>query len=197
MRKLKIASVVIFAFCIVLLFVLRAIYLYDDGITVEELTLYGIENGVGVMCGEVADGVLVSVPTDMSVEDIVSVSSDPHIAYLKLYKDDPYNIRVIKAEIVGVAPGLAELYVTSPDGKFVSEKYTVNCYKAEESEITVTTEAETDMTVTDMIDDPVYVTPSGTKYHLDKSCAGETGYAIALEEAVAKEYLPCKKCATK
>ena len=196
MKKLKIASVIIFAVCIAVVFILRGVYMKDDGIIAEALTLYGIENGVGIACGESADGVFVSVPTEMSVKDIVSVSSDPNIAYLKLNKDEPYNVRVIKAEVVSVSPGIAELYVTSPDGKYVSERFTVNCYSSEESVTTAVTESQTAPVTSALLDCPVYVTPSGTKYHLDRSCAGSTAYAVELESAVS-EYLPCKKCATK
>lgn len=40
----------------------------------------------------------------------------------------------------------------------------------------------------------VYITPTGTKYHLDKNCAGVNAQAVSLESAQQK-YSPCKKCA--
>ena len=41
----------------------------------------------------------------------------------------------------------------------------------------------------------VYVTPSGEKYHLSESCAGENAIATTLWDVRQYEYEPCGKCA--
>ena len=41
----------------------------------------------------------------------------------------------------------------------------------------------------------VYVTPSGTKYHLDPDCGGENSAPTTLEKATQSGKTPCKKCA--
>lgn len=41
----------------------------------------------------------------------------------------------------------------------------------------------------------VYITPTGKRYHYLSSCAGENGYTVSLNNAIASGYTPCKKCA--
>lgn len=41
----------------------------------------------------------------------------------------------------------------------------------------------------------VYITPTGSKYHLDQDCGGENSTATTLESAENRGYGPCKKCA--
>lgn len=49
-------------------------------------------------------------------------------------------------------------------------------------------------------DDPqsntVYITPTGKRYHLLSTCGGKNSYAVSLDEALAKNLTPCKKCAS-
>lgn len=40
----------------------------------------------------------------------------------------------------------------------------------------------------------VYVTPSGKKYHLSKTCPGKNAKPITLEEAISSGRDACKKC---
>lgn len=41
----------------------------------------------------------------------------------------------------------------------------------------------------------VYITPTGTKYHLDLDCGGENSTATTLDKAENSGYEPCRKCA--
>ena len=41
----------------------------------------------------------------------------------------------------------------------------------------------------------VYRTPSGKRYHYDPACGGKNAYEVALEDALADDLTPCKKCA--
>lgn len=41
----------------------------------------------------------------------------------------------------------------------------------------------------------VYITPTGSKYHLSASCAGENAIPTTLEDAENTGYTPCAKCA--
>lgn len=41
----------------------------------------------------------------------------------------------------------------------------------------------------------VYITPTGSKYHYDNNCNGGTYIASTLDEALALNLTPCKKCA--
>lgn len=40
-----------------------------------------------------------------------------------------------------------------------------------------------------------YITPSGKRYHLSQSCAGENAIKTTIAEASDKGYTPCAKCA--
>ncbi|MBQ7580658.1 MAG: hypothetical protein IJU39_05055 [Clostridia bacterium] len=40
----------------------------------------------------------------------------------------------------------------------------------------------------------VYATPSGKRYHFSPQCAGDTCFAITIEEALAHSLTPCQKC---
>lgn len=44
--------------------------------------------------------------------------------------------------------------------------------------------------------DTVYITPTGKRYHLLSTCGGKNSYAVSLDEALAKNLTPCKKCAS-
>lgn len=40
-----------------------------------------------------------------------------------------------------------------------------------------------------------YITPSGNRYHLSQSCAGENAIKTTIADASDKGYTPCAKCA--
>lgn len=40
-----------------------------------------------------------------------------------------------------------------------------------------------------------YITPSGKRYHLSQSCAGESAIQTTIADASDKGYTPCAKCA--
>ena len=40
-----------------------------------------------------------------------------------------------------------------------------------------------------------YITPSGNRYHLSQSCAGENAIQTTIADASDKGYTPCAKCA--
>lgn len=40
----------------------------------------------------------------------------------------------------------------------------------------------------------VYITKSGSKYHISNTCNGATYYQISLQEALEKGYTPCLRC---
>lgn len=42
---------------------------------------------------------------------------------------------------------------------------------------------------------PVYVTPTGVRYHLDKECGGVNSTPTTIEDATRLGYTPCQKCA--
>lgn len=44
--------------------------------------------------------------------------------------------------------------------------------------------------------DTVYITPTGKRYHKNKSCSGKNAQQSTLDNATAKGLTPCKKCAT-
>ncbi len=43
----------------------------------------------------------------------------------------------------------------------------------------------------------VYITSSGTKYHLKNNCSKGTYYSVLKSEAIEKGYEPCKRCVGK
>jgi len=46
-----------------------------------------------------------------------------------------------------------------------------------------------------VLDGSVYITPSGKRWHIEKSCAGESAEQVTKEEAEGRGLTPCKKCA--
>lgn len=194
MKKLKIITVVGFAAAIVLLFILRAPYVGKKTITAEEFAVSGIQNGIAIECGDVLEDVYITVPDGVSFEEVISVSTAPDVAYILIDYDDAENDRVLCAEVVGLSPGIAKIYVRSADGSKVSEKYTVNIISSGSTVSNTESPAASPESV-QLPDNAVYVTPSGTKYHLRSKCAGDTAKAVSLEEAVENGYLPCKICA--
>lgn len=188
---IKVGIVAVFAALVVLFLVLRVSYNDKKPITSTEFYVYGLTDGVGIECGKNLDSVYISFPNFVDVSNIYSVSTDPDVAYLKIDKENILGNRVLMCEVVTLKPGIAELYVRTSSGDLVSESYTVNVYESGETSVSTTT--------TDVADElkkgNVFVTPTGTKYHLKRSCAGNTAYQIKLEEAVNKGCLPCKSCA--
>lgn len=54
---------------------------------------------------------------------------------------------------------------------------------------------ESDTEKEDAAEDCVYITPSGKRWHLEASCAGENAEPVELKNAENRGYTPCKKCA--
>lgn len=195
MKKIGIITAVLAFAMTAGVFVLRCLYSGDDGIKSAEMKITGLKSGIAVEYGDVIGEIYVSVPDSIEAEEIISVSSDPKIAYIKLYTDDLIGERIVKAEVIAVSPGIAELYLRTADEAFLTEKYEINVIADETVSSVATGESETSFNNTDKT--AVYITPSGTKYHLSSSCAGENCTAVELYEAVSEGYEPCKNCAMK
>ena len=188
---IKIGVFAVFAALVVLFLILRISYNDKDPITSTEFYIYGRTDGIGIECGKNFDPVYVSFPNYIAVSDIYSVSTDPDVAYLSIDKDNVLGNRILACEVVTLKPGIAELYIRTSNGDLVSERYIVNVYESGESSVSpVITDVEDELEKGN-----VFVTPTGNKYHLKRTCAGNTAYQITLEEAVNKGCLPCKSCA--
>ncbi|MBE6708950.1 MAG: hypothetical protein E7578_06895 [Ruminococcaceae bacterium] len=187
MKKFNIIILIIAAALTVSVLVVRFYTNGGEKITASELKITGIKNGIALECGTTIDGIYVSVPDGYTADEIISVSSDTDVAYLKVHKDSVFGERSVKAELIGVSSGIAEVYLRI--GDVFTEKYTVNVV----GDGTSSTETEDLPTEIDGV--AVYITQTGTKYHLKRSCAGDGGTAMGLEDAVAAGYLPCKNCA--
>lgn len=76
------------------------------------------------------------------------------------------------------------------------EAYPQNSHLPNESsdEHTSDVSAPSEVDTSDL--DTVYITPSGQKYHLSKSCAGANATPVSYDEAILSR-TPCKKCAVK
>ena len=53
---------------------------------------------------------------------------------------------------------------------------------------------EPDVSNTENVENRVYRTPTGKKYHLDAECGGKNSYSITMEEALNTALEPCSKC---
>jgi len=153
--------------------------------TGDVISLYGVTNMTAGNAGETMEGLLITLPSEVSIENIVSVSSNPEVAYIEISRDSEDN-RTYGAKIVMKSPGIVRLKVSSTDGKYVSKELTINVV-GETTEITTV--------ITEQPEGYVYVTPTGKKYHLRSSCAGKTSFPIEFEVAVEEGYTPCKSCA--
>lgn len=122
----------------------------------------------------------------------------------------------LQVEIYAKNPGTTKMRIESLDGTIVSNAITIEVIgepetvtEAEpesEPETEPETEASTEAAITttapsDKSDNSgkstsqtVYTTPTGSKYHFSKSCAGKNAIERSLDE-VKDTYEPCKKCA--
>ncbi len=192
MSKLRIITIAVISVIVTAVLILRGSY-GNEEIERANFAIQGLKNGIALEAGAEIGDIYVTVPTDMKPSNVISVSSDQNVAYLRLEKNDADVNGLVLAKVIGVSEGIAEIYVRSADGKILSEKYKINVIAAE-NVITESVSYETEETV---IENAVYVTPTGTKYHLRKSCAGKSARATDLESAVENGYEPCKSCAMK
>ncbi len=119
---------------------------------------------------------------------IVPVSSDEKIAVLHYERDGGAGHFIYTVE--GLSAGEAYVYFTAHDGAVSSELIRVRVKQPKESE-----PSETEPTpVFEGKDRTVYVTKSGTRYHLKQSCAGENAVETRLSEVFLTNP-PCKICA--
>jgi len=195
MKKFNLFVIVLSITAFVVVLVLRMQYKEHDGMSSDSLAVYGLVNGIAVESGDVIDGIYISLPDGLDPDEMISVSSDPDVAYIVI--GEAGKDRMINSRIEALSAGIAELYIRSADGNLSTQKYTVNVIANSET-VDITTSDVADFDDTENFQDDfvyVYVTPTGEKYHLSSNCAGDTGMCITLEEAVAKEYEPCKRCA--
>lgn len=141
--------------------------------------------------------------------DFVPVFSDDDIATAEVYSIIDYSYEVwirVKAK----NPGTTTMHVETYDGTVKSEEITIEVigesptYSVDSGSSTEkTTEPTTEETTTretsteketKSTSRTVYITPSGSKYHFSKSCAGDNAIETSLDE-VKDAYQPCKKCA--
>lgn len=196
MRWLKVSTVILALLSVTALLVMRMNYREKHSIESDEFSVYGIKNGIAIECGEEMNGISISLPAGIAMGDVISVSSDTNIAYLKMDSENIENDRVVNASIIAVSEGIADVYVRSAEGDKESLRYTVNVYSDSDaiSELSVTgTFGTTENKDNDVL--CVYITKYGTKYHLSKKCAGDTAQELTLADAVSNGYLPCKNCA--
>ena len=146
---------------------------------------------------------------DLLNSDFVPVFSDDDIATAEVYSIIDYSYEVwIKVKAKN--PGTTSMYVETYDGTVKSEEITIEVigesptYSVDSGSSTEkTTEPTTKETTTrettteketKSTSRTVYITPSGSKYHFSKSCAGDNAIETSLDE-VKDTYQPCKKCA--
>lgn len=121
----------------------------------------------------------------------------------------------VQVTVSALNPGKTTMYIETADGTIRSNRITVEVVGEKTTyswqtdsateETTETTTAETttketttrETTTEETTKDnsrTVYITPSGSKYHYSKSCAGDNAMERTLNE-VKDAYDPCKKCA--
>lgn len=140
--------------------------------------------------------------------DFVPVFSDDDIATAEVYSIIDYSYEVwIKVKAKN--PGTTTMYVETYDGTVKSEEITVEVVgekpelawttepAADETQPAAeTTERETERTTESTTKDTsitVYITPTGSKYHYSRSCAGDNAIETTLNQ-VKDTYEPCGKC---
>lgn len=145
---------------------------------------------------------------DVLNSDFVFVYSDDSIAKCDVQFLTDSSITV---SVTGYAPGTTKMYIETTDGTIRSNEITIEVLGRPAAETTTeettteTTTAETttketttrETTTEETTKDnsrTVYITPSGSKYHYSKSCAGDNAMERTLNE-VKDTYDPCKKCA--
>lgn len=146
---------------------------------------------------------------DLLNSDFVPVFSDDDIATAEVYSIIDYSYEVwIKVKAKN--PGTTTMHVETYDGTVKSKEITVEVigesptYSVDSDSTTErTTESTTKETTsketttekeTKATSRTVYITPSGSKYHYSRSCAGDNAIETTLDE-VKDTYEPCKKCA--
>lgn len=152
----------------------------------------------------------------LSPDSIVAISSDPSIATAEISSDSDSSY--IYYTITALSAGTAYIHFETVGGAVCSGKIEITvlpdtCGTLPSTDDTATNES-TDPTATATsggIDAPatsstttetddgttatVYITPTGSKYHLIKECAGKNAIEKSLDE-ISASYDPCKKCAS-
>lgn len=141
---------------------------------------------------------------DILNSDFVFVYSDDSIAKcdVQFLTDSSITVRV-----TGYAPGTTTMHIETTDGTIKSNEITIEVLGRPAAAETTTQETTTEATTTETTikettteattkdtSRTVYITPSGSKYHYSKSCAGDNAIERTLNE-VKDAYEPCKKCA--
>lgn len=181
---------------------------------IKSITLTSEEKQIKLTEGETSDNLsFVAETDDLDTDDIEFVTNDPSVAYATYVKVHGENEVIFR--INAVEKGMTSVYFRTRDRTVVSDKITVY---VSESSVAQTEEAveprampsdgdtaqsETDNEQIAEDNEPApanpngdiaYVTPTGKRYHLRKTCAGKNAKEITLDEA-KKTYTPCKKCA--
>lgn len=145
---------------------------------------------------------------DVLKSDFVFNFSDDDLVSAEIMFLNDYNFDL---RITAFHPGTTTLYIETADGKIKSNVITITVLGTPEqstalttteqetttqetSTAVTTTERETTESTTKDTSRTVYITPSGSKYHYSKSCAGDNAIETTLNQ-VKDSYEPCKKCA--
>lgn len=189
----------------------------ESGITA--VTVLDEDMIIELMLGENEEENYFVVETDkeFSIADLLCVCEDSGVADIACNMTKVDNVIRFTVKAVGV--GETEVYFGARGSNIISES--VKIIVAEGESVTITTTvvqstvqtdtvfanstlatdsyvAENNNTTTSVAaadnSQVVYITPSGKKYHLSKSCAGANAIETTFQEA-SKSREPCKKCA--
>ena len=181
---------------------------------IRSIKLTAEERQLKLTEGETSDELsFVAETDDLDTDDIEFVTNDPSVAYATYVKVHGENEVIFR--INAVEKGMTSVYFRTRDRTVVSEKIKVYVSESSVDQTaesvephdmpsdgdTVPSEPDDEQTAEDIESVPsklngeiVYVTPTGKRYHLRKTCAGKNAKEITLDEA-KKTYTPCKKCA--
>ena len=149
------------------------------------------------------------------IADLICVCEDSGVAEISCNMTDVDN--VIRFTVKAVGTGETKVYFGARGTDITSESISITVTEQEIATTATTTVEQTtvktdtesaaaavntyatnnnDTTVAAVADNSqiVYITPSGKKYHLSKTCAGVNAIETTLQEA-SKSREPCKKCA--
>ena len=133
---------------------------------------------------------------NLSDYNFEAYSDDADVAKVKIENITSQSISLL---ITGVGVGETYISVMSDDGKIVSDDIHITVKKTAKSEHSKTTTERkittTEMSTTDVEERTVYITPSGSCYHMEycRYVKGN-GSEITIRHAKASGYRACKVC---
>lgn len=154
----------------------------NSTVNVESFELNGDNEPIEIELGKATSVSYFATPYEIKEDNVACVTENENIAQAVLNTVTGVSgKKVINVQIRSKNIGATNIYIKDSNGNLESEKISISVVE----------------TLNDDIDnsDIVYITPTGKKYHLSKTCGGSNSYKSTLNKVNRLRKEPCLKCA--